>query len=222
MLFDLRARGRRRTVQAVYLGLAVILGGGLVLFGVGTGTGGGGLLNGLSGGGSSGAQSQVVSQQEKVALRQTKSHPTDPSAWSALVNARWVAATTNAGDYNSNTGTFTAAGRKQLAATTDAWQRYLQLTKSPDPQLAILAAHAYAGLADYAGEASAWEIQTLAQPNTAKGYECLAASAYAAKQTRKGDLALAKALSLTPQANRKSVSSAIEAAKTTPAVAQQC
>ncbi len=222
MLFDLRARGRRRTVQAVYLGLAIILGGGLVLFGVGTGTGGGGLLNGLSGGGSGGAQSQVVSQQEKAALRQTKLHPTDPAAWSALVNARWVAASTNAGDYNSSTGTYTAAGKKELAATTDAWQRYLQLTKSPDPNLAILAAHAYAGLADYANEASAWEIQTLAQPNAAKGFECLAASAYAAKQTRKGDLALAKALSLTPQLSRKAVSSAVEAAKTTPTVAQQC
>ena len=44
MLFDLRSRGRRRTVQAVYLGLAIILGGGLVLFGVGAGNGFGGLL----------------------------------------------------------------------------------------------------------------------------------------------------------------------------------
>ena len=32
MLFDLRGRGRRRTVQAVYLSLALLLGGGLVLF----------------------------------------------------------------------------------------------------------------------------------------------------------------------------------------------
>ena len=32
MLFDLRGRGRRRVVQVVYLGLALLLGGGLVLF----------------------------------------------------------------------------------------------------------------------------------------------------------------------------------------------
>jgi hypothetical protein len=44
MLFDLRSRGRRRTVQAVYLGLAVLMGGGLILFGVGTGSGIGVLL----------------------------------------------------------------------------------------------------------------------------------------------------------------------------------
>ena len=54
MLFDLRSRGRRRTVQATYLGLALLMGGGLVLFGVGTGGGGGGLLNAF-GGGSTGA-----------------------------------------------------------------------------------------------------------------------------------------------------------------------
>ncbi len=185
MLFDLRARGRRRTVQVVYLGLAVLMGGGLVLFGVGSGNSGGGLLGGLTGNGSGNAQTQVVSQQEKAALKQTRRNPADPSAWAALVSARWA----NAGagsNYNPATGTFTAAGRKELLATTDAWQRYLQLTKAPDPNLAILAARAYGQLANYPGEASAWEIQALANPNVASGYECLAVSAYAAKQTRKG------------------------------------
>ena len=45
MRFDLRSRGRRRTVQSVYLGFAMLMGGGLVLSGVGTGSGVGGLLN---------------------------------------------------------------------------------------------------------------------------------------------------------------------------------
>ena len=45
MLFDLRSRGRRRTVQAVYLGLALLMGGGLVLFGVGAGNGNGGIAS---------------------------------------------------------------------------------------------------------------------------------------------------------------------------------
>ena len=35
MLFDLRGRGRRRAVKVIYLGLALLLGGGLVLFGIG-------------------------------------------------------------------------------------------------------------------------------------------------------------------------------------------
>ena len=222
MLFDLRSRGRRRTVQVVYLGLAVLMGGGLVLFGVGTGGSGGGLLNAFTGNGSSGAQSQVISAQETAALRLTKLHPTDPAAWSALVGARYESASSNSANYNSTTGTFTASGKKELAATTAAWQRYVQLTKSPDPNLAILAARAYGAIGQYANEATAWEIQTLASPNEAKGYECLAVSAYAAKQTRKGDLALAKALTLVPKLSRTTLKSQIEAAKTSPAIAASC
>jgi hypothetical protein len=222
MLFDLRSRGRRRTVQFVYLGLAVLMGGGLVLFGVGTGSGNGGLLNAFTGNGSGNAQSQVVSQQEKAALRQTKLAPNDPSGWASLVSARWVTASSNSNDFNSTTGTFTGAGQKELAATTSAWQRYLQLTKAPDANLAILAARAYAAQGQYSGAASAWELQTLANPGAAKGYECLAASAYAAKQTRKGDLSLNKALSLVPKLSRTTLKSQIQAAKTTPSVAQSC
>jgi hypothetical protein len=45
MLFDLRGRHRRRAVKVLYVGLALLIGGGLILFGVGAGTGGGGLLN---------------------------------------------------------------------------------------------------------------------------------------------------------------------------------
>ena len=221
MLFDLRSRGRRRTVQVVYLGLALLMGGGLVLFGVGSGNSIGGLLNGLTGNGSSGAQTQVVSQAEKAALRQTKLNPNDPSGWSALVQARWTSAGQGS-DYNASTGVFTAVGKKELAGTTQAWQRYLQLTRSPDPNLAILAARAYAALGDYANEAGAWEIETTANPSEVKGYECLAVSAYAAKQTRKGDLAAAKALSLVPKLQRITLKQAIDAAKTQPSVAQSC
>src|SRR5450755_1739268 len=220
MLFDLRSRGRRRTVQAVYLGLAVLMGGGLVLFGVGAGNGFGGILNAFTGG-SSGAQTQVVSQAEKNALAQTKLHPTDPAGWANLVQARWTSAGQGS-NYNTSTGTFTASGQKELAATTEAWEHYLTLIKQPDPNLAILAARAYAATGNYSGEASAWEIETLANPTEAKGFECLAASAYAAKQTRKGDLATTKALSLVPKLSRATLKTQLEQAKTQPAVAQTC
>ncbi len=42
MLFDLRGRGRRRTVRVIYTGLALLMGVGLVGFGIGGGFGGGG------------------------------------------------------------------------------------------------------------------------------------------------------------------------------------
>jgi hypothetical protein len=220
MLFDLRSRGRRRTVRVVYLGLALLMGGGLVLFGVGTGSGNGGLLNAFTGNGSGSQQKQVVSAQEKTALREIKASPNSPAAWSALVSARWENASTTG--FDSSTNTYSAAGKKELTAATQNWQHYLQLTKRPDPNLAILAARAYGALGQYAGEASAWEVETLASPSEVKGYECLAISAYAAKQTRKGDLAAGKALTLVPKATRTQLQTEINLAKTQPTLAQSC
>ncbi len=221
MLFDLRSRGRRRTVQGVYLFLAILLGGGLVLFGVGAGNGLGGLLNAFNGGGSTSGQKAVVSQQEKNAIKATQVSPNSASAWANLIQARWTAAGQGA-NFNSSTGQFTASGLSELKLASQDWQRYLQLTKNPDPNLAVLAARAYAGQQNYAGEASAWDIETLADPSAAKGFECLAVSAYAAGQTRKGDLASAKAISLVPKAQQTLLKQAINQAKTTPSVAQQC
>jgi predicted Zn-dependent protease len=222
MLFDLRSRGRRRTVQFVYLGLAILMGGGLVLFGVGAGNGNGGLLNAFTGGGSGGAQSQLVSQQEKTALRQTKQNPASSAAWASLVNARWITANSDSNNFNSTTGTYTTAGQKKLSDTAVAWQHYLQLTKKPDPTLATLAARAYAQLGQYSSAASTWEVQTIAEPSGVKGYECLALASYAAKQNRKGDLALAKVLTMVPKLSRTTLKSQITAAKVSPAAAKQC
>jgi hypothetical protein len=220
MLFDLRSRGRRRTVQVVYLTLAIVFGLGLVLFGVGTGSGGG-LLNAFTGNSSSNSQGSAISQQEKTALRETKTRPTDPAAWADLINARWASA--NTASQQTTAGTqFTATGKQELTGTTQAWQHYLSLTKKPDPDLAILAARAYGFLSQYANAANTWETEAQASPTEAKGYECLALSAYAAKQTRKGDLAKAKALSLVPKASRKQITTALDSAKTTPSAAQQC
>lgn len=220
MLFDLRSRGRRRTVQAVYLMLAILMGGGLILFGVGTGSGFGGLLNAFTGSGSNN-QGQVLSQQEEAALKQTRLHPNSSAAWAALVQARYQNASSNG--YDSTTSTYTAEGKKELGRATDAWQRYLTLSKHPDGNIAILAANAYGTLGQYANEAAAWEVETLASnPAGAKGFECLAISAYAAGQTRKGDLASAKAVSMVPKASRKQVRSAIAGAKTQPTLAQSC
>jgi predicted Zn-dependent protease len=221
MLFDLRSRGRRRTVQVVYLGLAVLMGGGLILFGVGAGNGFGGILNAFTGNGSGSAQKQVVSQQEKAALVAVKARPNDPAAWGQLVSARWTSAT-QGNNYDPTRGAFTASGQKELTATTQAWQQYLKLTTKPDPTVTILAARAYAQLGDFANQAAAWEMETAANPSQAKGYECLAAAAYAAKQTRKGDLAAAKALTLVPKVQRLTVQQALTQAKTSPAIAQSC
>ncbi|MGH2896032.1 MAG: hypothetical protein ACRDPM_22565 [Solirubrobacteraceae bacterium] len=219
MLFDLRSRGRRRTVRAVYLGLAVLMGGGLVLFGVGTGSGIGGLLNAFTGSGSNN-QGSIISSAEKTALKQTQKNPSDPAAWGALETARYQNASSSG--FDTATNTYTEAGKKELAKATDAWQKYVALAKSPANNLAIFAGNAYATLGQYASAASAWEAATEADPSAVKSFECLAMTAYAAQQTRKGDLAAAKAVSLVPKASRKALTSQIDLAKTQPAAAQAC
>jgi hypothetical protein len=224
MLFDLRSRGRRRSVQVIYAGLAVLMFGGLVLFGVGAGGGGGGLLNAFTGGGSSGAQNQVVSQALRNAEKRARDNPSSESAWAQLIQAQYVEAS-QGNNIDSATGTYTSAGKQLLADATRSWQHYLTLAKRPDPGIAILAARAHAQLAQYAGAANAWEMYTLAEPSTVKGFVCLAAASYAAGEKRKGGLAAARALSLVSRqqpVEKLTVKQTLDAAKTSPLVAQQC
>ena len=218
MLFDLRSAGRRRTVKVVYLFMAVILGGGLVLFGVGAGNGFGGILNAFTNQGSGSAGKQVVSAQETAALKETRTNPNSPTAWGDLLQARWTSAGQGSNYVNN---AFTASGRTELQGAATAWQHYISLTKSPDPSLAILASHAYEALGDYANAAGAWEAETSVSPTEVKGYECLAVNAYAAGETRKGDLASAKAVSMLPKAQQTTIKSSLASAKTSKSSAQQ-
>jgi hypothetical protein len=206
MLFDLQSRNRRTAVKIIYLGLAILMGGGLVLFGIGTGTGGGGLLDVFTGGGSS--TSAQVSSAEKRANKEVRLHPQDPAAWADLARARYQ--TAGLGDnYNSSTNAFTAEGRAKLRTAAAAWQRYLTLEPDhPDVSLARLMTNVYdpTGLNDPAQAASAMELVTEQDP-AAADYGRLAQYAYLANQLRKGDLAAAQAVRLAPSAQRKLVRS---------------
>ena len=204
MLFDLQSRGRKNIVKVIYLGLAIVMGGGLVLFGVGTGTGGGGLLDIFTGGGSS--TSAQVSTAEKRASKEVRVHPRDPQAWADLARARYQTAGLGE-NYDQTTNTFTESGREKLSTAAAAWQRYLTLDpQPPDATLARLMAQAYAetGLNDPAVAASAMEIVTEQRP-TASAYATLAQYAYLATQIRKGDLAAARAVQLAPSAQQRLV-----------------
>ena len=212
MLFDLRSRGRRRTVQAVYLFLAVLIGGGLVLFGVGAGNGIGGLLNAFNGNGN-GSSKPAVTQQEKAAIRQTQLNPNSAAAWAALVQARYEAA---GQDQSQTSGAFTSAGLVKLHQLGQAWQQYVKLTSKPDGTTALLAAHAYEYLNDPKNGVSAWRAAAQANPGTYTYYGCLAADAWAANETDLGDLAEQKALSLAPKAQRLQLKTTLQQFKTQP------
>ncbi len=218
MLFDLRSRGRRRTVQVIYLILALIMLSGLLLVGVGTGSGGG-LLNAFTNGSSGGNGSAVVSAQVKAALKATAKDPSNAAAWDQLIQYR-AASAQQAPDVTS-AGALTADGKRQEQAIGQDWQHYLTLTKTPDIGTAILAAHAYEVLGNFADASDAWETWAGQNAHVAKGFECMAADAYAAKDTRKGELAATQAEQLSPKAVRSQTSLAMDTAKSSSTNAQQ-
>lgn len=221
MLFDLRSRGRRRTVQVVYIGLAVLIAAGLILFGVGTGGGGGGLFGAFTGSGPSSPQSSAATAQTKAAVKQTQQHPTSAAAWANLVNARFSAA--NSVGYDSTINTYTAAGKKQLALVAAAYGRYVKLTANPGSEPATLAARAYGQLGQYANAANAWQAVLASEPGNLNGLRCVAYASYAARNDRVAQLAETRFLAKVPKAQRRTLKTQIESAKTNPTVvAQAC
>ena len=82
MLFDLRARGRRRTIQVIYLFLAILMGGGLIFFGIGGNTSGG-LFDAFKSGGGGGG-SDALSKQISQAQKTLKLNPNDAAAYAVM------------------------------------------------------------------------------------------------------------------------------------------
>ena len=132
MLFDLRGRGRRRTVQVTYIGLAVIFMLGFVGLGVGGGFGSGGIFSAFTGNeGSGGAsRSSEIKKYEQLTRRQ----PANVSAWEQLINAQLHEA--GGEQYTSRTGV-TSKGKELYAQIAKSWERYIALnTPKPNPELA--------------------------------------------------------------------------------------
>src|SRR5215216_2590725 len=144
MLFDLRGRGRRRTVKIVYILLALLMGGGLVLFGIGGGGAmSGGLVDAITGSSGGDTGSQRFADNERKALVLTQQKPSDPVAWAALARARVQSA--GVGDnFDPNTAAYTDSGKAKLAEAAQAWDKYLALDpKHPDDRVASLMVRAY-------------------------------------------------------------------------------
>src|SRR5256886_6259674 len=81
MLFDLRGRGRRRTIQAIYVTLAILMGGGLVFFGIGGNTSGGlfdAFKSGGRGGGGGGGGRAAARRPGRRGAHADKSTPPRP------------------------------------------------------------------------------------------------------------------------------------------------
>jgi len=202
MLFDLRGRGRRRTVRAVYIGLAVLLGVGLVGFGVGTGFGGGGIFSAASNneGGNGASYSAQIKKYEKL----TRQQPTSVVAWEGLTKALLHEAGGSA--YVSEQGVVTNKGRELLKRAASAWNSYLALNPpKPSSEIANLMVndvYSEQALNEPARAVQALQIILETRPTSASLWSQLAAYAYRASNTRVGDLAAVNAVRYAPAGNR--------------------
>ena len=208
MLFDLRGR-RRRAVQVTYLMLALLMGGGLVLFGVG-GDVSGGLLDAFKGGGGSSGDSVLQGQIDKQEER-LQANPQNEVLLQALVRNYYAKATQAR---QSGSSTFPPDAKDDLRKAGAYWTRYAAAADKPNPTTANYALQIYnVGALDKPKEAEK-AASILAQSiNDAPSYLRLVSYAARAGDTRTADLAGQKAIDLAPKAQKKLVKKQVEALK---------
>ena len=213
MLFDLRGRGRRRVVKIIYGGLAILLGGGLVLFGIG-GDVQGGLFDAFREDGGGDGSSQIKEQVETAEERARRT-PREAGPWAELARARYQYA--GVGKGINEGGTFTETGKRRLREADQAWQRHLSLAgQKPSAEVAAIMSNVYTeiGLNQPEKGVRAQEIVLDANEEPGFGdYAKLAVLAYQAKQMRKGDLARSRALELAPKDQREALKAQLDQAK---------
>ncbi len=214
MLFDLRGRGRRRVIKVVYVTLAFLMGGGLVLFGIG-GDVSGGLVDAITGAPSTDTGEDRYKKQAADAAARTKANPNDSAAWAALTRARVQVATS--GDlYDANTDTYTDQGKERLRLAVSSWNKYLEVApegaSEEKSSLASRMVRVFVALNDFTQAARAQEI--IAEDRESVGaYSQLAVLSYQAGQTRKGDLAAEKAVDLADEDEKEALKGQLESAK---------
>src|SRR3954447_10108146 len=173
MLFDLQGK-RRRLVQGTYLILAILMGGGLILFGVGSGSISGGLFDAITGNNSNSnsSASSGVSSRIKRDNKALVVNPKNQGALADLIRSHYQLATDDA---DANTGAFGPQGKQELAKAGTAWKRYVAVAKTPSDSLASLMLQAYGpgGLNKASDAASAAEVIAAARPS-ASAYLTLA------------------------------------------------
>jgi hypothetical protein len=207
MLFDLRGR-RRRAVQVTYLMLALLMGGGLVLFGVG-GDVSGGLLDAFKGGGGSSGDSALQGQIDKQEERLQK-NPRNEVVLQELVRNYYAKAT-----QSRESGTaFPADAKDDLRKAGAYWNRYASVADKPNPATAGYALQIFdAGALNKPKEAVKAASILAETGNDAASYLRLVSYASRAGDTRTADLAGQKAVDLAPKAQKKLVEKQVEALK---------
>ncbi len=208
MLFDLRGR-RRRAVQVTYLMLALLMGGGLVLFGIG-GDVSGGLVDAFKSGDSGGDNSQLEERIERNEKRLAAS-PANEALLAALVRDNFALASAR---LESGATEFPPEAKADLRKASTYWVRYVEAVDKPSDSLARLALQIYdpAGLDQPKQAQRAMQIVAERQ-NDFQAYLALVQRAVTAGDTRTADLAGQKAVDLAPKDLRKQVEKQVEQLK---------
>ena len=211
MLFDLRGR-RRRAVQVTYLLLAVLMGGGLVLFGIG-GDVSGGLFDAISGNSGSGGNGNDVL--EKRIDRQEERLGRDPrneALLQSLVRDYYGLATAQ---QVSGSTAFPDDAKDELRRAAQYWQRYADaVDEDPTASTAQYALRIYdRGALNQPAEAQNAAAIIARRRGDTQAYLQLVAYAGLAGDTRTADLAAEKAVDLAPKAQKKAVKQQAELLK---------
>lgn len=217
MLFDLKGK-RRRLVQGTYLMLALLMGGGLVLFGIG-GDVSGGLFDAFSDRQGSGSNADDTFQKRREqAQERVERNPRDQEALKALVRANYQLASSEAGQATA----FPPEAQDELRSAAAAWERYLALDPDPiDQGLANLMLQAYGPGALNQLDKAVDTAQILARADeTSQSYLRLVQYASLAGDTRTADLAGRRAIDLAPRDQRSTVRDQVEQAKAASAIQQ--
>lgn len=206
MLFDLSGK-RKRVVQVVYAVLALLMGGSLVLFGIGSDAPGG-LLDAVGLGSNNDSSSNPqYEQQIEDAQAKLEADPQDAQALLALVRYHYLSATSTGVTTDPETGQVDVSedARGELEQTVAAWERYLKTKPAKENvSAASSASQAYRLLGDAAGAAAAQRLVAESQ-GTAAAYGQLAFYLYANLKFAEGDAAAAKAIATASPSDREQV-----------------
>ena len=219
MLFDLRAPGRKRAVQAVYVVLAVVLVVGTILFGVGTG------LPGIFGGNNNTSSTSLEDQradQIESAEKRLAANPKDAAALASIAKLRYAA---GLDDFPENATTAPAAAKAEFQKAASAWDKYLALDPKP---IDVGAANRMAGVYGPTGlnQPAKWaDVQGLivstAEDDADKRGTQVPASSYlqlyqaqtAAKRTRQAKITEEKLRAAADPSQKKEIDALIALAK---------
>lgn len=204
MLFDLQGK-RKRLIQVIYALLALLMGGGLVLFGIG-GDVSGGLFDAFSSR-QTAQNGDLIKEAERLQERADE-EPENKQVLTRLIRARYTAGNSLYDLDDNGQPQLTPEAREQFELAAETWRQYLELDPKPvDANVAQLVANALFSLAQGATDgmsarvnsAAAAEAQAYfadARPSVGS-LSTLAIYSYFGNDFKAGDEAVEKLLALT-------------------------